>query len=87
MRPYLGGKAVGVGLVDLIAVVTGVDVVLIDRARSNVGNERLPQPCLGPRLQRMSGRIPSVVISDHRHTLRIGRPDGEMDPSTAVHFT
>ena len=47
LRPDFGGIAVGVGFIHLITVVPRSDVVLVQRARSDIGNERLPHPRFG----------------------------------------
>ena len=42
LGPHLGGEAVGVGLLDEVAVVPALDLVLVDLALAEVGDEDLP---------------------------------------------
>ena len=44
LGPQLGGEAVRVGLVNEIAVMAALDLVLVDFALAEVGNEDLPDP-------------------------------------------
>ena len=42
LGPQLGGEAVGVGLLDEVAVVAALDLELVDLALAEVGDEDLP---------------------------------------------
>src|SRR5262249_7701599 len=60
-------------------VLTRSDVVLVDGALRDARHERLPDPGLAQRRERMARRIPAVEVADDRDRLRVGGKDGERD--------
>ena len=82
--PHLRGEAVGVGLVNEIAVVAALDLVLVDFALAEVGDEDLPDPRGAAIAHRMPAAVPVIEIADDADPLRIGRPDGEMNAAKAL---
>ena len=79
LGPQLGGEAVGVGLLDEIAVVPALDLVLVDFALAEVGDEDLPDPRRAAVAHRVPAAVPVIEVADHADSLRIRGPDGEVD--------
>ena len=84
LRPNLRGEATGIGFVGAIAAVARNDVIFIERAHFDVRDETFPDARVPVQRHRVSRRIPSVEVADHRHPRRIGRPDDEVDPGGPV---
>ena len=81
----LPGKGVGVALVDPEAVAAGDDVVLVDGALPDTGDEASQIPELSSRgLQGVGGGIPAVEVADDGDGLGVRGPDGEEDPLGAL---
>ena len=78
LRPQFGGEAVGVGFLDQIAVVPALDLVLVDLAVAEVGNEDLPDAGSSPVAHRVPPAVPMIEVADHADPLRIGGPDREV---------
>ena len=77
-RRQLGAEGEGIGLVDLVAVVSGNDVVLVSRADRRHRAATLPRCPNAVVLQRMAGFRPAVEIAHHRHPLGVGGPNGKI---------
>ena len=59
--------------------VGGLDLVLVEVARPDAGNEQLPDAARRHPLHRMPAAVPGVEGADDAHTLRIRRPHRELD--------
>jgi hypothetical protein len=76
-RRFLLVKAQRVGLVGAIAVLMRFDVVLVQGALADAGNESFPDSGTAARAQRVRLRMPMIEVADHRHFARVWRPDRE----------
>ena len=56
-----------------------LDLVLVDFALAEVGNEDLPDPGGAAIAHGMPAAVPVIEIADDADSLRIGGPDGEVD--------
>ena len=77
--------AVGVGLVDRVALDAREDAVLVDGAAGDAGNEARPRCRSSPTA--WSGcvsAIPAVEVAHDRDGRRVRRPDRELRPGDAV---
>ena len=73
-----------IGLVDVVAVVLGLDVKLIQSTLGGAGNETLPDAGLAAALQDVGARTPIIEAADHRDQPRIRRPHAEHHSSVAI---
>src|SRR3954464_9896982 len=79
LRRRLAAKCVGIGLVDLVAIVLGRDVVLVDASLLRFGHACIPDARGIARLpHRMPARVPAVEFAYHRNRGRVGRPHREL---------
>jgi hypothetical protein len=67
-----------VGFVDPIAAHARANVILIQSALADAGNEAFPNAGAGFRRKRLAGLVPIIEIADDRNLFRVGRPDGEV---------
>src|SRR5690606_19177756 len=81
----LVAEADGVRLLDAVAVIPGLDVVLVEVPLSDAGNEALPDPGAPARPELVRGAVPAVELAHDRDLFRVGRPDGEVGAGDAVH--
>ncbi len=70
LGPQLGGEAVGVGLLDEVAVVAALDLVLVDLALAEIGDEDLPDPGGAAIAHGVPAAVPVIEVADHAHALR-----------------
>ncbi len=74
----LRAEAHRVGLQRQQPAVAGDDLVLVERAFSDIGQEDLPYARGPTAAHRVAPAVPAVEVSHHRDALRVRRPDGEM---------
>ena len=84
LGPQLGGEAVGVGLLDEIALVTALDLELVDLALDQVGDEDLPDPRRPAAPHRVPAAVPVVEVADDADPHGVRGPDGEVDAAEAL---
>ena len=82
--PQLGGEAVGVGLLDEVAVVAALDLELVDLARPRSGMKISQMPVGAAVPHRVAAAVPVVEVADHADPLGVRGPDGEVDAPDAV---
>ena len=80
LGPDLGREAVGVGLLDEVAVDPALDLELVDLALDQAGEEDLPEAALSNSASGVGAAVPAVEVADHADPEGVGRPDGEVDP-------
>ena len=56
-----------------------LDLVLVDLALAEIGDEDLPDPGGAAIAHRMPAAVPVIEVADHADSLRVGGPDGEVD--------
>ena len=81
-RRHLGGKAIGVGLLEDMFVVA--DLVLVAGAFAQPRNEDLPEAAGDMLPHGMAAAVPGVEVADHAHAGGVRGPDGEVHPVHAV---
>src|SRR5579871_2781738 len=74
-RADLGGEAVGVGLVHLVAADLRADVELVSDPRLQAGDEQFPDAPFAAPAQRVATRIPLVEVADHRYPAGMRGPE------------
>src|SRR5690606_22326754 len=83
-RRLLVAEADGVRLLGAVAVVPGLDVVLVEVALADAGDEALPDPGASARPELVRGAVPAVELAHDGDLFRVGRPDGEVGAGHAV---
>ncbi len=83
LRPQLGARTQRIGLERQERAVGGTDLVLVDGALAEPGNEDLPDPDAAAPAHRVAAAVPAVEIADHGDPGGVGRPDGEVHPGDA----
>lgn len=78
VRAQFGAPGKGIGLERQTRAVAVEDLVLVDKARIDAGNEDFPNAGVGAQPHDVATAVPVVELADDRNTLRIGCPDGEM---------
>ncbi len=74
----LPGKREGIALVAAVAVVTGYDVILVQSAVADAGDEPFPDArAVVTDGELMAVVVPAVEVADHRDPGRVRRPDRE----------
>ena len=61
-----------------------LDLVLVDLALAEVGDEELPDPGRAAIAHRVAPAVPVIEVADHADPLGVGRPDGEMDAAETL---
>ena len=74
----LGGETVGIGLFEHLVAVA--DRVFVDRSLAQAGHEQFPRAGGDVFTHGVPAGVPGVEIADHADAVRIGCPDGEIDP-------
>src|SRR3546814_13449524 len=78
----LGGRLLlqegdGIGLQRQQPAVGSDDLVLVEGAPLQAGNEQLPDADLVTLAHDVAAAVPAVDVAHHADALRVGRPDGE----------
>ena len=81
-RRHFGGEAVGIGLLENLVVVP--DLVLVERAFAEPGDEQFPEAAGNVLSHRVPAAVPMIEVADDAHARGVGRPDGEIDAFHAV---
>ncbi len=81
---HLMPHAVGVGLVDRVALDAGEDAVLVDGAPGDSGHETVPDAGASDRLEQVLLGIPAVEVAHDRDRGRVRRPDRELRAGDAA---
>ena len=76
--PQLRLEGHRIGLERLQIAVGADDLVLVDGADRQVGDEDLVDAGVGPPPHQMAAAVPLVEVADHRDALGVGRPHREM---------
>ena len=84
LGPQLRGEAVGVGLLNEIAVVAALDLELVDFALTEIGDEELPDPGRAAVAHGVAPAVPMIEVANHADSLGVGCPDGEMNAAKTV---
>src|SRR5947207_1948989 len=74
---HLATERQRIAFVRAVAAVARGDVEFVAGARSNSGNEAIPDAGRATRTQRVTPRAPAVEIAHHTDMLRIRCPHGE----------
>src|SRR5215469_10482298 len=83
LRTDLNRESVRIGLVHLVRTELGFDVIFVNGALADIGNEAFPDP-RAAWAQHVCRRIPAVEISNHRNKPYIGGPHGKMHAVMAI---
>ena len=78
LRPQLGAGAERVGLERQQRAIGAAQLVLVEHALAETGDEDLPDPDPGAAAHRVAPAVPAVEVADHRDPGGIRRPDREM---------
>ncbi len=73
-----------VGLFHPVTVVPGMNIIFIFGPLLDAGDKTFPDAGLASGSQRVRFFMPAVEIADDKDPLRIGGPDGKIDPGDAV---
>src|SRR5215469_10755965 len=82
-RWFFVKQADRIRLIDLVIVMTRMDVKLVECALAQAGNESLPDSRTTACMQRMRRRIPLVEIAHHMDVARRRGPDRETGATLA----
>src|SRR5438093_8391913 len=85
-RSTLGVKGVGIGLQWHQLARTRLDLVFVERAFFQTGNEQFPDAAFLPQPHRMPTPVPPIEVADDTHPARIGRPNAESHAIDALYF-
>ena len=77
--PHFGRVAERIGLERQQDAVRAENLVFVDRAGAEAGNEHFPQAAVDALAHLRPPSIPAVEVADHRDAGRVGGPDGESD--------
>ncbi len=80
---HLGAAGHRVGA-DRVRTVRAADVVLVQRALADPGQEQLPHPGRAQRTHRGARAVPVREVAGDPHTARVRRPHGEPGPGHAL---
>src|SRR5690606_5233465 len=83
-RRLLVAEPDGVRLLGAVAVVPGLDMVLVEVALADAGDEALPDPGAAARPERVRRAVPAVELAHDGDLFGVGRPDGEIGAGDAV---
>src|SRR5207237_1303810 len=72
---YFGAQGDRVGLQREDMAVRADDLVFVDGAGTEAGDENFPDSGAVPQPHRMPAAVPGIEVADDRDPLRIGRPD------------
>ncbi len=78
-RRALGARGIGIGLERPEHAIGADDLVFVETAGVEAGDEELPHPGGVTQPHRTAPPVPVVEIADDADAARIGRPDGEGD--------
>ncbi len=79
-----GVEAVGVGLLDQVAVGSALDFKFVHFSLREVRDEELPDSRGASVAHRVPAAVPMVEVADHAHPHGVGRPDREVDAAEAL---
>src|SRR5439155_3745052 len=83
-RWSFGIEGEGIGLVRLVSVIAGDDMIFVARARWDPFNEGLPNAGVSAKAQSMSAFAPAIEVAHYRHLFGVGGPHREMCPVRAI---
>ena len=74
----------GISLVHSVTIVSGDNMVLIDRALPHAWHKAFPNPGLPSRAQRLAVAAPTVEIAHDENPLSVGCPHSKISPRHTV---